>query len=125
MGWNDFSLPVCGERFDNEDGSSRQDELRQCRPGELITLMREPENPHDHMAVAVYSCRGVQVGYLGRERACWIGSKMDRGYLVAAIVHRVRGARLPGATLGLVLRLNMDGEEPELPCEDESYAQVA
>jgi len=125
MGWNDFSLPICGERYDNEDGSSRQEELRRCSPGELITLVREPLNPHDHMAVAVYSCRGVQVGYLGRERACWIGSKMDRGYLVSAIVHRVKGIHLPGATLGLVLRFSMDGDEPELPDHDEGFAQVA
>ena len=125
MGWNDFSLPICGERFDNEDGTSRQDELRRCSPGELITLMREPDNPHDHMAVAVYSCRGVQVGYLGRERACWIGSKMDRGYLVAGIVHRVKGAHLAGSALGLVLRLNLDGEEPELPDEGDGLARVA
>jgi len=125
VGWNDFSLPICGERYDNADGSSRQEELRLCSPGELITLMREPDNPHDHMAVAVYSCRGVQVGYLNRERASWIGSKMDRGYLVAAIVHRVKGIHLPGATLGLVLRMSTDGDEPELPDDELGLAQVA
>lgn len=115
MGWNDFSLPACGEFFDNEDGSSRQAELALCRPGESVRLVREPDNPHDPRAVAVFSVRGVRVGYLKRDRAVWIGSKIDRGYDVRAIVERVKGSSLPGSTLGLVMRVSMDGEEPELP----------
>jgi hypothetical protein len=118
MGWNDFSLPAVGERYDNEDGTSRQEELARCEPGEPLHLMREPDNPHDHMAVAVVSCRGICVGYLARERAMWIGSKIDRGYDVRAIVERVKGIHLPEATHGLVMRLSMDpdvADEPELP----------
>lgn len=112
MGWNDFSLPIVGEGFENTDGSSRQLELERCVPGEPVRLVRQPDNRHDHMAVAVFSCRGVQVGYLARERAAWIGSKIDRGYDVRAIVQRVRGG--PGR-LGLVIRLNLEGDDPELP----------
>jgi len=128
MGWNDFSLPAVGERFDNEDGTSRQEELRRCLVGEMVHLVREPDNPHDHMAVAIFSERWVQVGYLGRERAQWIGSKMDRGYDVRAIVERVKGARLDGALLGLVIRISMDPEqadEPELICRDDGARMVA
>lgn len=120
MGWNDFSLPACGERFDNEDGTSRQEELSLCRPGETLQLVREPWNVHDPMAVAVVSARGVRVGYLKRDRAVWIGSKIDRGYDVRAIVERVKGATLPGAALGLVIRVSMDSEaadDPELPAK--------
>jgi len=118
MGWNDFSLPAVGEWFDNEDGTSRQAELALCAPGEQVQLVREPENPHDRMAVAVFSCRGIRVGYLRRDRAVWIGSKMDRGYDVRAIVERVKGSHLPDATLGLVMRVSLDpdvADEPELP----------
>lgn len=118
MGWNDFSLPAIGERHTNDDGTSRQAELARCQPGEVVRLVREPENPHDRMAVAVISCRGVKVGYLKRDRAVWIGSKLDRGYDIRAIVERVKGAHLPGATLGLVMRISMDPEQaddPELP----------
>ena len=115
MGMCDFSLPGIGERHENDDGSSRQEELARCRPGEPVRLVREPENPHDHMAVAVISCRGVRVAYLKRDRAVWIGSKIDRGYDVRAIVERVKGVNLEGATLGIVLRVNLEGEDPELP----------
>lgn len=115
MGWNDFSLSAVGCWFDNEDGSSRQLELAECRPGDPLTLVREPKNPHDPLAVAILSVSGTRVGYLKRDRAAWIAPKIDRGYAVRAIVERVKGRHLEGATLGLVLRLNMEGEEPELP----------
>lgn len=84
-------------------------------PGDWLELKREPTNPHDHLAVAVVTRRNIQVGYLARERASWIAPKIDRGYDVRAIVERVKGAHLDGATLGLVLRVNMEGEDPELP----------
>jgi hypothetical protein len=115
VGWNDFSLPAVGERYDNEDGSSRQLEIAECQPGDLIELVRQPDNPHDHMAVALFTSSGTCVGYLGRVKAQWIGSKMDRGHPVFAIIERIRGIGLEGSELGLILRLNMDGEEPELP----------
>lgn len=125
LGWNDFSLPACGEMFDNEDGTSRQEELARCGPGDWLQLVREPENPHDPLAVAIVTTRGIRVGYLRRDRAMWIGSKIDRGYDVRAIVERIKGARLDGATLGLVMRLNMEGEEPELPINPDAIRWVA
>ena len=118
-------MPACGERYENEDGSSRQDELARLAPGDWLQLVREPENPHDPLAVAIVTTRGVRVGYLSRDRAGWIGSKIDRGYDVRAIVQRVKGTTLPGATLGLVMRLNMDGEEPELPTDPYAIRLVA
>lgn len=114
MGWNDFRLAARGERYPNADGSSRQDELARCRPGEALQLLREPTNEHDPSAVAIFSCRGVQLGYLSADHAGWIGSKIDRGYDVRAVVERVKGAHLEGATLGLVLLLNMEGDDPTL-----------
>lgn len=115
MGWNDFSLAAVGCWYDNDDGSSRQLELAECRPGDRVELVRQPLNPHDHLAVAIVTASGTCVGFLGRDRAAWIAPKIDRGYPVNAIVERVKGAHLPDATLGLVVRVNMDGEEPDLP----------
>ena len=115
MGWNDFSLAAVGCWYDNDDGSSRQLELAECLPGDRIELVRQPDNPHDHLAVAIFTASGTCVGYLSRDRAAWMASKIDRGMPINAIVERVKGIHLEGATLGLVLRVNMDGEEPELP----------
>ncbi|GEM_PF-1190775 len=128
VGWNDFSLPAVGERFDNDDGTSRQDELARCQPGEMIHLVREPHNRHDPGAVALITERGVCVGYLGRERAQWIGSKIDRGYDARAIIERIKGRGLAGSPLGLVIRLNLDphmADEPELPAKPAPRRMVA
>lgn len=124
MGWNDFSLPAVGERYDNEDGSSRQLEIAECKPGDLLDLVRQPDNPHDHMAVAIFTGSGTCVGYLGRVKAQWLGSKMDNGMQISAIVERIRGTDLPGSPLGLVLRLNTEGELPSLPAGSAVHRNV-
>lgn len=114
MGDDSFRLRVVGSAYPNPDGTSRQAAIKDCWPGERVELVREPENPHDHLAVAVYSPRGVQVGYLGRDRAAWVAPKMDRGADVRAIVERVRSGGPPDAPLGMVVRLNMQGHWPEV-----------
>lgn len=126
MGWNDFSLPACGEVHSNNDGTCRQCELALCRPGDPLRLVREPKNIYDSNAIAVVTERGVRVGYLSRRYASVWASKLDRGAEPKVIVERIKGATLPGAMLGLVMRLNTEGEEPELPCDpDHVVRQVA
>ena len=120
MGWNDFSLSAVGCWYDNDDGSSRQLELACCYPGDLIELVRQPDNPHDSLAVAIMTGSNTCVGFLSRDRAAWIAPKIDRGYVINAIVERVKGVGLEGATFGLVVRINMDGEMPELPTRESS-----
>lgn len=103
----DFSLRLVGVRYDNDDGSSRQAELRRCGEGEVVELVREPHNPHDPSAVAAISARGVKIGYLGADRCGWIGSKIERGYVVRAVIGRI--GRDPGTGfLGAVLVVNME-----------------
>lgn len=107
-----FSLRVVGERHDNEDGSSRQAELQRCKEGEEVELLREPRNPHDPSAVAVISARGVKIGYLGADRCGWVGSKIDRGFGIAASIGRIARDPRTGA-LGAVLTVSM------VPSQDE------
>lgn len=64
------------------------------RPGEIVQLVREPENEHDPNAVAVHA-RGAarRGGYVNRMNAKRIAARLDRGEELAAI--SVRGDR-PG-----------------------------
>lgn len=114
MGSADFSLRLVGAQHPNEDGSSRQEELGRCREGERTDLVREPHNPHDPSAVAVLSARGVKIGYLGANYCGWVGSKIDRGYDVRAIIGRI-GRFGQAGFRGAVITINMDGEDPEIP----------
>jgi len=47
------------------------------RPGEHVSLEREPENEHDPNAIRVENGRCDTLGYLPRERAAWLAPLMD------------------------------------------------
>ena len=50
-----FQATISGVTFRNEDGTHRQDIIRQrCDPGNELILSSEPNNPHGSHAVAVY-----------------------------------------------------------------------
>lgn len=53
------------------------------RVGDALTLIREPDNPHDPRAVRV-EWRGVKLGYLPRAENEAVAAAMDRGERVTA-----------------------------------------
>lgn len=103
----ELSLAVVGVAHDNKKGPPRQFEIAMCKPGEPVKLVHEPRNPADPNAVAVFSARDIQIGYLRAERAPMIGAAMRRG-IVTAIFQQ------PEAW-GATIRANLDGNEPTLP----------
>ena len=104
----DFSLDVVGADHPNKGGGNRRFEILICEPGETIRLVPEPTNPADPNAVAVYSAREVQIGYLRADRAPYIASRLRLGQDVRAIFHDKR-------PWGATIRLNLDGATPALP----------
>lgn len=102
------TLAVVGVDYPNKRGPSRRFELQLCRPGEVVDLRPEPNNPADPYAVAVYSARGVQIGYLRAERAPWIGKLIrDSRQPVAIFQQMIRH--------GAAIRVAFDGDTPTLP----------
>ena len=75
-GMDEMTLAVVGIDFPNEDKarSNRRFELLASTVGDPVSLRPEPRNRHDPHAVAVFSSRDVQVGYLSAERAPLIGA---------------------------------------------------
>ena len=114
----DMSLAVVGGLYPNKDGSNRLFEMAMCKPGEIVRLVPEPRNPADPTAVAVFSARGIQLGYLSAERCGWIGAQIARGKDVRAVFHYA-------ASGVAVIRVGFDGSEPELPSEPGSAPPVA
>ena len=106
----ELSLAVVGIDYPNADRSrsNRRYELLLCAPGEPMMLVPEPRNPHDPRAVAVFSSRGVQVGYLTAERAPWIGARLRGGEEVAAVFQGLGD----GAAY---VRVRFGGGAPTLP----------
>lgn len=108
-----LSLNVVGVAHLNKNGSNRRFEIMLCNPGDPIELRPEPKNPVDPQAVAVFTVRGTQIGYLTAERAPWVGSMLKNGTGVVAIFQRE-------APWGAVIRIATEGLFPDLPPERES-----
>lgn len=62
--------------------------------GDALTLVREPDNPHDPRAVRV-EWRGVQLGYLPRAENEAVAAAMDRGEKVEGRIAALVADRNP------------------------------
>lgn len=105
-----MSLEVVGVQYPNQDKSksNRRFEIMLCKPGDPVELRPEPKNKADPHAVAVFSERGVQLGYLRAERAPRIRQLISEGRDIVAVF---QAEVEPGAWI----RVSFDGETPELP----------
>lgn len=103
-----ISLAVVGADYPNKRGPTRRFELAVCKPGERIDLIPEPKNKADKRAVAVFSDRGIQIGYLSAERCGRIGALIREGREIRAIFQQQ-------TDYGAVVRVAFDGAEPVLP----------
>lgn len=105
-----LSLAVVGVDFANRDKSksNRRFEIALCAPGEPVELRPEPKNPADPRAVAVFSVRGMQLGYLTAERCGRIGALIREGREVNAVFQAE-------ARHGAWIRVAFDGEVPVVP----------
>lgn len=107
-----LSLAVVGADYPNRRGPGRRFEIEICKPGEPVELRPEPKNPADPRAVAVFSARGVQIGYLTAERCGWVRGMLAEDREIRTVFQRK-------ATYGAVIRAAFDGEEPVLPADTE------
>jgi hypothetical protein len=83
------SSPLAG--FQYYAGSMRWEELR---VGDVLTLVREPDNPHDAYAVRV-DWHGEKLGYLPRAENRAVAVEMDRGGRIEARIAQLREHRNP------------------------------
>jgi hypothetical protein len=81
--------PLAGFQF--YQGKALWDELK---PGDELTLVREPDNPYDENAVRV-EWRGTKLGYIPRRENADVARQMDRGAPVKARIIRLTQARNP------------------------------
>ena len=81
--------PVAG--FQYHDGEKVWPRLSS---GDSLRLLREPANPYDRQAVAVY-WRDSKLGYVPRAANTAVSQMMDRGERLVARVERLRESRNP------------------------------
>ena len=106
---------VAGTGFANSNGASRAAIVRRhCRPGDSVLLVREPNNPHDKDAIAVFvpvprlfgllGSSNAQIGYIKAGTADSLAKKLDSGVRVVATVKSMyapEGREHPRVTLHL------------------------
>ncbi len=75
----ELTTSIVGIDFPNEDKSksNRREEIMLCAPGDPVELRPEPKNPYDSNAIAVWSERGVQMGYISAERTPLVGKRVQ------------------------------------------------
>jgi hypothetical protein len=124
----DFNSKVVGVTRHNHDGSDRQEIARACSGGERLTLRREPDNPQDANAVAVFRGNGDQVGYLSAGVAEQIAPLLDAGAPVMAVVSEVTGGTPDRPTYGVNIRIHdeRDGDgAPAAPAASPGTARAS
>lgn len=106
---DELTLSIVGIDFPNPDksGSSRRMEIMMCHPGDSVELRPEPRNTFDSNAIAVWSERGVQIGYLTAERAPFVGKRMQSEEMVA-VFQALQGN-------AAYVRVRFGGGRPTLP----------
>ncbi|HET6456209.1 MAG TPA: HIRAN domain-containing protein [Armatimonadota bacterium] len=96
-----FFTKIVGVSHRNADGSSRQEAISECIPGESLVFAKEKGNPHDPNAIRVLRANRQQLGYLKRELASEVGPRMDDGCRYEVSVAEVTGGSPGKPTLGL------------------------
>ena len=110
-----FCLRVVGVTHKNEDGTSRQEIIRNCSEGESIRLVPEPDNRYDQYAIKVCRANGEQLGYIDSADAYRLTMDMENGWTYDVYVHSVThqpGTRSYGLLIGFdVLTMSRKTEE--------------
>lgn len=101
---DEFICAVVGESFTNSDGQERQQIIKRfAKSGIQVHLEREPDNPYDPTAIAVYLA-DQQIGYLKRDVAERLAEKIDSGnYAAGAAIHSVNGGTKSKPNFGVTL----------------------
>ena len=83
----------------------RQAVVARMRPGDAVTLRRDPANPYDGNAVRVENAAGEQAGFLDRHLAARLAPRLDRlGGVLPGSVTEVTGGGDQGFHCGLRIR---------------------
>ena len=98
-----FHTKVAGVTFEG-----RQEIAARLQPGAPLRLERQPDNPHDPNACALFDPFGDQVGFLNRRLAAVLAPVIDRGVEYDVEVADVTGGA-EGASFGINVLLSRRG----------------
>ena len=86
----------------------------QMQVGDALTLIREPDNPHDAKAVRV-EWQGHKIGYVPRRENADVARFMDGGQKLVARISRLAEVRDPWSRVRFEVLIPVQPAEPRLP----------
>jgi len=101
-----FHTKLAGVTFEG-----RQETVARLQPGVPLRLERQPDNPHDACASALFDPFGDQVGFLNRRLAAALAPVLDAGVEYDVEVTEVTGGA-DGASLGVNVLVSRRGADP-------------
>ena len=84
------------------------------RVGDALTLIREPDNPHDAKAVRV-EWQGHTIGYVPRRENADVARFMDGGQKLVARISRLAEVRDPWSRVRFEVLIPVQPAEPGVP----------
>ncbi|MGQ9474676.1 MAG: HIRAN domain-containing protein [Actinomycetota bacterium] len=105
--------------------SFHQDALKRCKEGEPLRLVREPENPYDRNAIAVYSQSNELIGHIKRDLAAELAPLMDSGVPIDVRISELTGGTEDKPAVGCNILVQYDsasssaGDAASFPAESE------
>jgi hypothetical protein len=86
-----FHLTVTGTKFKNADGTDRHDHIKNCNVGQVLTLIRDPDNKYDKNAIEVWTTDDrLQLGFIKEKYATDVAPLLDKGYQYDCKVEEIR-----------------------------------
>ena len=79
--------------------------ITRLKKGAPLTLVREPENEYDELAILILDDRGAAIGYVPMERNPVLARLMDAGkYLYASVVRKKTWNGMPEVRIAICMR---------------------
>jgi hypothetical protein len=82
-------------------GCEHYDGIKSIRPGDPVTLKREPTNPVDPSAVAIFTDSGEQIGYVPKEMTGEVWREYSTGAKAWFCWEVLKGSERTGGRLAL------------------------
>lgn len=100
-----LNTKIRGVTFKNSDGTSRQQIISRLKDTTPINLVRDYGNRHDRNAIKVINDKGEQLGWVAKEIARDLASKMDAGKQHSASITTLTGGGV--YTMGVKIRIKV------------------
>lgn len=71
--------------------SHHQETLKKCKVGDTLKLKREPNNPYDKYAVAIYTLNGELLGYISKYHNMRLNLDLDSGFEFGVEIKAITG----------------------------------